>query len=298
PLPLLVLGGGSNVILPAHFPGLVIHMQNQGFVVEGDQVRAQSGQNWHQLVAACCQQGRYGLENLALIPGSVGAAPIQNIGAYGVELKDIFISLKCIRIDSGEWETLSLQDCQFAYRESVFKNPASPRRLISEVSLKLSREPKLTLAYPGLQQQLAEQGLEPAAVSPQQVFNAVCSLRQSKLPDPAELANVGSFFKNPVIDAAQHRILKQRYPDLVSYPAGADFKLAAGWLIDKAGWKGERRGPVGVHNKQALVLVNHGGASSAQLMQLAGAIEADIREKFGISLEREPRLIDAEVGRA
>lgn len=291
-LPLLVLGGGSNIVLQDDFPGLVLHMQNHGFKVlktgqASVRIEVQAGQIWHELVEQCCQLGYHGLENLALIPGNVGAAPIQNIGAYGVELKDSFISLKAFNLAANDFEVLNAEQCQFGYRESVFKQVGQPARVICSVVLELSLQPQLNLSYPGLQQALArfEQP------SPKQLFDAVCELRRSKLPDPAELANVGSFFKNPVIDAAQLAQLQQQYPAVVNYPAANGcYKIAAGWLIDQAGWKGKRQGGVGVHQHQALVLVNFNAGSGSEILQLAKMIQQDIYAKFSISLEIEPRV--------
>lgn len=288
-----VLGGGSNVVLADDIPGLVIAMAIPGIGLQdqaGDQlaVRAGAGENWHQLVQHTLAQGWYGLENLSLIPGLAGAAPIQNIGAYGVELSERFISLEAIHIQSAERLSLSAEDCRFGYRDSFFKHAGRDQYVITAVTLALSTVPQLRLDYPALQQALAERN--PAELTPALISKVVCEVRRSKLPDPAVLPNAGSFFKNPVISKEQSAALTRQYPGLVAYPqADGSVKLAAGWLVDQAGWKGVVRDGVGVHQQQALVLVNRGGGS-AQLLSLAEEISQSVFTQFGVALELEPRV--------
>lgn len=293
-LPITLLGGGSNVVLASDLAGLVIYIAISGIelVSEPNQaeklIRVGAGEDWHQLVLYTLQQGWYGLENLSLIPGLAGAAPIQNIGAYGVELSDRFHSLETIELSSGQSITMTLEDCEFGYRDSFFKGAGRDQYVITTVNLKLSAKVNLCLEYPALQQYLKTKTL--AEVTPQQVSDAVCAIRRSKLPDPTEIPNAGSFFKNPVISSEQLETLKQKYPGLVSYEqADGRKKLAAGWLVEQAGWKGITSSGVGVHDHQALVLVNYHGTGK-DLLSLAGDIQASVLDKFGVSLEIEPRV--------
>lgn len=293
-LPITLLGGGSNVVLASDLAGLVIYIAISGIelVSESNQaeklIRVGAGEDWHQLVLYTLQQGWYGLENLSLIPGLAGAAPIQNIGAYGVELSDRFHSLETIELSSGQSITMTLEDCEFGYRDSFFKGAGRDQYVITTVNLKLSAKVNLCLEYPALQQYLKAKTL--AEVTPQQVSDAVCAIRRSKLPDPTEIPNAGSFFKNPVISSEQLETLKQKYPGLVSYEqADGRKKLAAGWLVEHAGWKGITSSGVGVHDHQALVLVNYHGTGK-DLLSLAGDIQASVLDKFGVSLEIEPRV--------
>ncbi len=299
-LPVLVLGGGSNVLLREDFPGLVLHMQLRGLQVledDGDTVRVQvaCGENWHGFVSTCLARGWHGLENLALIPGSVGAAPIQNIGAYGVEAGERIESVQVFNRVTSAVEQIAAADCGFGYRDSVFKRQYRDSRIILQVVFRLQRSATVNLSYSALAQALAEQ----QAVTPQAVFDAVCRIRRSRLPDPSELGNAGSFFKNPVIPAALHRALQQRFGDVPGHAvAGAEplIKLPAAWLIERAGWKGRRLGQAGVYEKQALVLVNHGGARAQDVVDLAQAIMANVRQQFGIVLEPEVQWVPAPQG--
>jgi UDP-N-acetylmuramate dehydrogenase len=292
-LPLLVLGGGSNIILTRDFPGLVIHiaLTERKRINEDDQfiyVRAAAGEVWHDFVQWTLAQGWGGLENLSLIPGSVGAAPIQNIGAYGVEIKDCFHSLTWFEFATGTIHTFALSDCQFAYRDSVFKQNLRDKGVILDVTFALAKQWQAKLSYGDVAQHL--QGI--TLPTPQQISAAICAIRQSKLPDPKSLGNAGSFFKNPLVSADIRSALLTRFPQLVSYPQpDGQFKLAAGWLIEQAGWKGHVAGRVGVYQKQALVLVNLGGASGAEVMALAQEIQADVEQQFGVQLDIEPVLI-------
>lgn len=292
-----VLGGGSNVVLGAELDSLVIKVESDGVRVCADAggeliIEAQAGVAWHDFVAFCVEQGWNGLENLALIPGTVGAAPVQNIGAYGVELDQRFHSLSAWDLRERRLVDMDGDACGFAYRDSVFKRAAPGRWLILAVRFRLPRPWRPVLDYPDLRQH-PDLGRVAGGVSANDIFKAVCEIRRRKLPDPARVGNAGSFFKNPVVPAAEYRALAAAHPGLVAYPNGPDrYKLAAGWLIDRAGWKGRRMGAVGVHDRQALVLVNHGGAGAADLMALADAIRADVRERFGVALEQEPVLVE------
>ncbi|MEE3636103.1 UDP-N-acetylmuramate dehydrogenase [Pseudomonas sp. AL 58] len=291
--PVLVIGGGSNLLLTANIDALVLRMASKGVRILADDgqrviVEAEAGEPWHAFVQWTLAQGLSGLENLSLIPGTVGAAPMQNIGAYGVEIKDVFVGLTALDRQTGELHEFALEDCAFAYRDSLFKrNPG--RWLILRVRFALSRVMHLHLDYGPVRQRLSEQGIEQPTA--QNVSDAICSIRREKLPDPAELGNAGSFFKNPVVSAALAEHIRQAHPGLVAYPqADGRVKLAAGWLIELAGWKGYRDGDAGVHRLQALVLVNYGQASGAQLHRLAQKIQVDILERFGVELEMEPNL--------
>jgi UDP-N-acetylmuramate dehydrogenase len=288
-----VLGGGSNVVLPPSVEGLVVHMGIPGIRLletRADEwiVEAGGGEGWHGFVETCLGKGWDGLENLALIPGTVGAAPVQNIGAYGVELNQRFLGLRAWDIARGASVDMSAADCRFAYRDSRFKHDEPGRWLIVAVRFALPRPWRPVLEYPDLQRHAALAG-SAEAVSARAIFDAVCAIRRQKLPDPALIGNAGSFFKNPIVAPSQHASLKQRHPELVSYPQpDGRYKLAAGWLIDQCGWKGRTLGAAGVHDRQALVLVNRGGARAADILALAEAIRADVRARFGVDLDREP----------
>ena len=290
----LLLGGGSNLVLAADLDLLVIHLQLRGIqVLDEDanfaRIEVQAGENWHDFVQWSLAQGLSGLENLSLIPGHVGAAPVQNIGAYGAELQDYFESAWVYDRQTQQPQRLTKAQCQFAYRDSLFKRE-SGRRVILSVIFKLPKQADLRLDYGDLRGYLAQQQI--SAPTPQDVSRAVCAIRAEKLPDPQQLANTGSFFKNPVVSAEHAEQLKQRYPKLVCFAqADGQSKLAAGWLIDQAGWKGHRQGDAGVHAKQALVLVNYGAASGQDILHLAAQIQADIRERYGVELEIEPNVL-------
>lgn len=291
-----VLGGGSNVVLPELVTQPVVKIESRGIRLLDETstdwiVEAQAGECWHDFVAHCVAQGWAGLENLALIPGTVGAAPVQNIGAYGVELDQRFHSLSAWDLRGAQAVEMAARDCQFSYRNSIFKQAEAGRWLILAVRFHLPKSWMPVLDYPDLQRHPVLQAAG-SAVTPQQIFDAVCEIRRSKLPDPAVLGNAGSFFKNPLVSAQTLEIIRQTYPGAVAYPqADGQYKLAAGWLIDQAGWKGRRVGKVGVHDRQALVLVNYGGATAADIVQLAQAIKDDIAERFGVLLEQEPVLV-------
>ena len=291
----LVLGGGSNLVLSEQVSPLVLKMAIMGRELIGETpdhwlLRAGAGECWHDFVRWTIAQGWPGLENLSLIPGTVGAAPIQNIGAYGLEMAERFHSLEAVQLDSGETRTFMLDECRFAYRDSFFKHPEGQRWAIVSVMFALPRHWLPITRYADITAELSRQGI--ALATPQQLSDAVIAIRQRKLPDPAVLGNAGSFFKNPVVSAALHAALSTQHPALPAYPqADGSVKLAAGWLIEQAGWKGRSLGPVGMYEKQALVLVNHGKASAADVRALMQAVQADVAARFGVMLEAEPVFV-------
>jgi UDP-N-acetylmuramate dehydrogenase len=294
-LPKFVLGGGSNLVLSRDPPGVVLKVEVRGRrVVERRAdaviVEAGAGENWHEFVAWTMEQDLPGLENLALIPGTVGAAPVQNIGAYGVELRDRFDSLDAVDLITGRTVTLDAAACRFGYRDSVFKQQLAGKSVIVRVRLRLPRPWQPVLGYLDLERKVAETGI--TAPEARTVFDWVCAIRRAKLPDPAEIGNAGSFFKNPVVTEEQCRDIIGRDPHVVHYPMpDGSFKLAAGWLIDACGWKGKTVGNAGVYDKQALVLVNRGGATGAEVVTLARAIQESVYGRFGIRLEPEPVIV-------
>ena len=294
-LPRLVLGGGSNLLFTRDFDGLVLHMRGAGIAIVGETsdavlVRAAAGESWHGLVLWTLAHGLGGMENLSLIPGSVGASPIQNIGAYGSELKDYFHALTAFDFATGELLHLDRAACEFGYRDSIFKHGLRDRAVITDVTFALPKQWQANLRYSELAQEIAARGL--TAPHAADISDAVIAIRQRKLPDPALLGNAGSFFKNPVVPAAQRNALLAQHRGLVSYAQGdGNFKLAAGWLIDQCGWKGRAMGAAGIYEKQALVLVNRGGASGAEMVALAEAIQRDVEGRFGVRLEPEPVFV-------
>ncbi|MCB0795634.1 MAG: UDP-N-acetylmuramate dehydrogenase [Flavobacteriales bacterium] len=291
----LVLGGGSNVLFTRDVSGLVLLNEVNGIelVRETEEhvwIRAGAGEPWHDLVRHTVDRGWGGLENLSLIPGKVGAAPMQNIGAYGVELKDSFVSLTAFHMETGELIQFDRDQCAFGYRESFFKREGKGRFIIMDVTVRLDKRPRLNMEYGAIRSQLAHMGVAQAGI--QEISEAVMAIRRSKLPDPCVLGNAGSFFKNPVLPDPQVDVLREKFPGLVTYPANdGSSKVAAGWLIERAGWKGFRKGNAGVHGAQALVLVNHGGAHGRDVHALATLIQSDIQERFGIELEMEVNVI-------
>ncbi|AOJ11069.1 UDP-N-acetylmuramate dehydrogenase [Burkholderia mayonis] len=290
----LVLGGGSNVVFTGDFEGLVLldEIRGRALVREDDgawYVEAGGGENWHAFVEWTLAEGMPGLENLALIPGTVGAAPIQNIGAYGIEMKEHFASLRAIELATGDIVEFDARRCAFGYRDSFFKREGRGRFAIVAVTFRLPKAWTPRLGYADVARELAARGIDAIRASARDVFDAVVAIRRAKLPDPLELGNAGSFFKNPVIDAHAFAALRAREPDVVSYPQpDGRVKLAAGWLIDRCGWKGRALGAAAVHERQALVLVNRGGATGADVLALARAIQRDVLERFGVELEAEP----------
>ncbi len=285
-----VIGGGSNLLLIGHVSKILLQADIQGveYQEEGDKVlvKAGAGVNWHQLVLETLAKGFFGLENLSLIPGNVGAAPIQNIGAYGVELKDLFVELEAIELATGDKISFSHRECDFAYRYSIFKGSLKGQYLITSVTMQLSKRPNLKLNYGPIRKELSH--INEQDISPKDVSEAVINIRSSKLPDPNELGNAGSFFKNPIVSAEQYLQLKDKFPELVAFEINdGRYKLAAGWMIDQAGLKGYRLGDAGVHKHQALVLVNYGDASGKDILDLARYVSKIVFEKFSVTIEPE-----------
>jgi UDP-N-acetylmuramate dehydrogenase len=291
----LILGGGSNLLFTGNVKGIVVHIGNKGIdVIERNEdsvlVKVEAGENWHDFVTFFFYCGFGGLENLSLIPGNVGSCPIQNIGAYGVEVKDCFHSLEAIDVKTGELRVYNREECKFGYRDSIFKNELKGKVVIWTVTFSLSLNPVLHIEYGAIKQELSASGIENPSIA--DVSQAVCAIRKSKLPDPEVLGNAGSFFKNPTVDLQFAEKLKDSFPNLVSYPQGENnVKLAAGWLIEQCGWKGFRDGYAGVHENQALVLVNYGNATGADLLTLAHKIQNSVYERFGVTLEMEVNVI-------
>jgi UDP-N-acetylmuramate dehydrogenase len=296
-LPLIVLGGGSNILLKNNEVNAVVIVNKiKGIECIEDKddhvlVKVGAGENWHEFVRYTINQNWGGIENLSLIPGSVGASPMQNIGAYGVEIKDVFHELEAYEISTGEIKRFNHGDCKFGYRESVFKRALKDQFIITSVTYRFSKEPHtINTKYGVIEDELKKMNIENPTI--EDVSNAVIAIRQSKLPDPKEIGNAGSFFKNPVIPRKQLKALESAYPDIPHYKVDEDsVKVPAGWLIDRAGWKGKTFGHYGVHKNQALVLVNYEGASGKEIYELSSSILADIKEKFGITLEREVNMI-------
>lgn len=294
-LPRLVIGGGSNLLLTDHFNGLVLHMVMKGMQIAGEDddfvyVRVAAGEIWHDLVCWTLQKGFGGLENLSWIPGTVGAAPVQNIGAYGSELKDYFFSLKAFDFSMGKIVELSKPDCRFAYRNSIFKTDLKDRYVILEVCFALPKAWKPNVSYAEVEKEMTRRNLgNPTACDISQV---IIDIRQRKLPDPSVTGNAGSFFNNPTVSREKWQELKNEYPNMPAYeqPDG-NFRLAAGWLIDQCGWKGKHVGNAGVCETQALVLINRGGASGKEIVELSNAIKKDVFDKFAINLVPEPVFV-------
>lgn len=294
--PIMVLGGGSNLLLTKDLSGVVLKISLKGIAVVQDSenhvvLEVQAGEVWHDVVQYCLEQDYGGIENLALIPGQMGTAPIQNIGAYGVELKDVFDSCVALNRNTGQKEVFNLDDCHFGYRESVFKNELKNQFVILSVRVRLTkRQHELKLDYGSISEVLQQQGVKNPGI--RQVAQAVIAIRQSKLPDPKILGNSGSFFKNPIVSEAEVNRLQGLYPDLPSYQAGNHLKkIPAGWLIQHAGYKGYRQGDAGVHENQALVLVNYGEATGLEIKELAQTIQDKVFHDFGIKLTPEVNII-------
>jgi len=289
-LSVLVLGQGSNTLFIKDYPGLVLYMNNRGreMLPGAGMLRVAAGESWHELVIFCLQNSLFGIENLALIPGTVGAAPIQNIGAYGVELDQFFLELEAFDLKTGEIRQMSKAECQFAYRDSIFKQDPGQKLVVLSVTLQLALEPKLELGYSGLEDALVGQ-----EVTPQSIFDAVCAIRSSKLPDPKLVGNAGSFFKNPVISRSKLLSLRGSYPKLPAWDTEDEglVKVPAAWLLDQKGWKGKQRGGAAVHDEHALVLVNRDNASGEDVVLLAQDMSSSILQAFGIALQTEVRII-------
>jgi len=295
--PPIILGGGSNVLFMNEPDQPVVKMAVKGREIEecGNGtilLKAGAGENWHDLVTFAVEKGFGGIENLALIPGTVGAAPIQNIGAYGVELKDVFKSLTAFDMRTGELRSYSRSDCNFGYRDSVFKNELKGRVVVCDVTFQLKNEEthELNLSYRALKDSLGSKGIEEPTI--RDVYDAVVDIRRSKLPDPSDIGNAGSFFKNPVVSEAIYKKLVPDYPDMPHYKIGDnEYKIPAGWLIEMTGWKGKRNGNVGTYKNQALVIVNHGGATGEEIYEHALAIQESVQTTFGINLRPEVNIV-------
>ncbi len=293
---LLILGGGSNVLFTKDFEGTILLNCIKGIeLIDEDEsnvyLKVGAGENWHQFVLYCIQNEYAGLENLSLIPGCVGASPMQNIGAYGVEVKDLITKVDAIDLTNGQIVQFTNEECRFGYRTSIFKTSHKNQFLISHVSFQLKKRPEFKISYGAIQQQLKDSGIEPHQISIKAISDAVITIRESKLPDPKKTGNAGSFFKNPVVSKSVFEPIQNKHPDIPNYLDKGGIKIAAGWLIEKAGWKGFRDGEFGVHEKQALVLVNHGSAKGKDIFKLSEKIIEDVKKKFGIELEREVNII-------
>lgn len=294
-LPALILGGGSNILFTKHYDGLVLKNEIKGIAElhedsEYVYVKAGAGENWHQFVLYCIQRNWSGIENLSLIPGNVGASPMQNIGAYGVEVDDVFWDLEAYHLQDKKNVTFTRSDCEFGYRESVFKKKYKEQFAILNVTFQLRKRPRFNTSYGAIEQELEKMGVKELSIKA--ISDAVISIRSSKLPNPGETGNAGSFFKNPTITTSEFENLQLKFEKIVGYPnTDGTVKLAAGWLIEQCGWKGFRKGDAGCHAKQALVLVNYGNATGKEIYQLSEEILQSVKEKFGITLEREVNII-------
>ncbi|HEU4607709.1 MAG TPA: UDP-N-acetylmuramate dehydrogenase [Chitinophagaceae bacterium] len=293
----LIVGEGTNILLAGNFDGLVCRNEVEGITelhedMDYVYVRAGAGIHWHSFVRYCIDRGWAGLENLSLIPGTVGAAPIQNIGAYGVEMQDCFWSLEALHLNEGQVQTFTAGDCEFGYRDSVFKRKYRGQFAILNVTFRLRKKPVFHISYGALPKELEKMGVKELSIDA--VSQAVMNIRRSKLPDPAQIGNAGSFFKNPMIDAARFENLKSLYPGIAAFPlADGHVKLAAAWLIEQCGWKGYREGDAGCHEKQALVLVNYGKATGREIVDLSRRIRESVQKKFDVTLETEVNIIGA-----
>jgi len=291
---ILIIGGGSNVLFTQNYQGLVIKISIKGISVQKTQdgilVTAGAGEVWNDFVNYCVEHDLAGVENLSLIPGTVGASPIQNIGAYGVELKDVFESCTAFEIKTGKTKTFNFNDCRFGYRESIFKGELKGQYIITSVTFRLSSEPKINTSYGAIETELQNRGIEKPNIA--DVSSAVAHIRVSKLPDPSTIGNAGSFFKNPVIEKYEFANVIANHPDVVHYPAANDrVKLAAGWLIEQCGWKGKVVGQTGTWKNQALVLVNHGNATGKEVYDFSAQIIDSVKSTFGVTLEREVNIL-------
>lgn len=291
----LILGGGSNVLFTKDYNGIVLKNEIKGIEIikENEEfiyIKAGAGENWHQFVLHCVENNYAGIENLSLIPGSVGASPMQNIGAYGVEIKDVFYELEAFHKHDRAIQKFSVKDCEFGYRESVFKNKYKDQFIITSVTYRLNKRPSFNTSYGAISQELEKMAVKELSI--QAISQAVINIRTSKLPDPKEVGNAGSFFKNPIIPDDQFEELKNRFPNVIAFASGAEHtKLAAGWLIEQCGWKGYRNGDAGCFPKQALVLVNYGKATGKEIFELSEEIIHSVKKKFNVVLEREVNIV-------
>ena len=294
-IPKMILGGGSNLLFTKDYPGLVIHNNIKGIelIKEGVQhvyVKVAAGEVWHEFVLYCIERDYAGIENLSLIPGNVGASPMQNIGAYGVEIKDVFHELEALNISDRSLRVFNHADCEFAYRESIFKKSLKDQFIITSVTFKLNKIPLFNTSYGALEKELLEMGIKEKSI--EAISQAVCNIRSSKLPDPKVIGNAGSFFKNPEISSDKFESLKIKFPEIIAYALeNGNVKLAAGWLIEQCGWKGKTFGDAGVHKLQALVLVNYGNAKGTEIYELSQIVLDSVKEKFDVELEREVNII-------
>lgn len=292
--PLFVIGGGSNVVFTRHYEGCVLHMKNKGIHLIGEEdgsllVEAAAGEVWDDFVHHCIAHGWHGAENLVAIPGTVGAAPVQNVGAYGVEAKDIIHSVRAFDIFTGDEHRLTAEECRFGYRDSIFKHDFKDRCVITSVVFRLRHDFCPNCEYKAVGEALVKAGV--TTPSAQQLADIIAEVRWSKLPRPELTGSAGSFFKNPVVSAEQYEHLKAQHPGIVAFVVEGGYKLAAGWLIEQAGWKGRSLGRCGVYEKQALVLVNRGGCTGADVLALADAVTADVEQIFGVRLEKEAIIL-------
>jgi len=294
-VPTMILGGGSNLLFTGNFNGLVLKNEIKGIekIKEDDEfvwLKAGAGENWHQFVLYCIENNLGSVENLSLIPGNVGAGPMQNIGAYGVEMKDVFHELQAFHLQEKKLIPFTLADCGFGYRDSVFKRKYSNQFAILTVTCRLRKKPMFNTSYGAITQELEKAGVKELSIKA--ISDAVIRIRSSKLPDPSVIGNAGSFFKNPQITAQQFLTIKEQFPAIVAYPLeDGSVKLAAGWLIEQCGWKGYRKGDAGCHAKQALVLVNYGNASGKEIYDLSTEILQSVKEKFAVTLEKEVNIV-------
>lgn len=291
----LILGGGSNLLFTKNVDGLVLKNNLKGIALVKEDadfyyVRAAAGEVWHELVMYCIENNYAGLENLSLIPGNVGASPMQNIGAYGVEIKDCFYELEAFHIKDKTFRTFNREACKFGYRESVFKQEFKNQYIITSVTYRLNKKPVYKISYGAIEKELEQKGVKELSIKA--ISEAVCAIRRSKLPDPAIIGNAGSFFKNPEVVKSKYEFLKLKFPEIVAYPLeNGNVKLAAGWLIEKCGWKGKRKGDAGVHSLQALVLVNYGNAAGKEIFDLSQQVMDSVANTFGVNLEREVNIL-------
>jgi len=293
--PILILGGGSNILFTKDYDGAVLKNEIKGIELQHEDadhvyVKVGAGENWHQFVLYCIKHNWAGVENLSLIPGNIGASPIQNIGAYGVELDDVFWSLEAFHLSERKIHTFTATDCEFGYRDSIFKNRYKDEFAILSVTFQLKKKPIYHVSYGAITEELEKMGVKDLSIKA--VSQAVINIRSAKLPDPQKIPNAGSFFKNPEVTASKYEELKLKFPDIIAYPlAKGTVKLAAGWMIEKCGWKGYRKGDAGCHAKQALVLVNYGNATGKEIFALSEEILQSVKNKFDIGLEREVNII-------
>ena len=294
-IPRLVLGGGSNLLLTKNYDGLVIKNNIKGIQLINEDadfyyVKAGAGEVWHDFVMHCVKNNYAGVENLSLIPGCIGASPIQNIGAYGVEVKEVLHELDAFSIEEQKTKRFTNEECLFGYRDSIFKNKEKNKYIITSVTFKLRKSPVYNTKYGAIEKELENMGVKELSIAA--INKAVCNIRSSKLPDPAKIGNAGSFFKNPVVNKSKYESLKTLFPEIVAFPTQSDsIKLAAGWLVEQCGWKGKKVGDAGVHTQQALVLVNYGNATGREIYDLSEKILTSVNEKFGIMLEREVNIL-------